>query len=462
MSQPDLSIDFCGIHSPNPFWLASGPPTNSAYQARRAFEAGWGGVVWKTLAHDPIVNVSARYGSVDYYGRKMMGLNNIELITDRTLEENLKEIREIKEEFPDRAVIVSLMVESKAETWHDIVKRTEETGCDGLELNFGCPHGMSERGMGSAVGQVPEYAEMITGWVKEAAETPVLVKLTPNVADPRPVGEAAKRGGADAISLINTINSIMGVDLETLKPRPHVAGRGSHGGYCGPAVKPIALNMLQQVASDPDIGVPISGIGGIETWQDAAEFLLLGATSVQVCTAAMHHGFRIVEPMISGLEMWMAEHGFNKISDLQGKVVSDVGGWGELDLSYKVVAEIDQGTCIHCGLCYIACEDGAHQSIDCTSVPTDQYLKRFPEGAATLHQSGGKSYLPGSGSGYVNLLEINQQTCVGCNLCSLVCPVDGCISMVERDSGIPTMTWNEYQEKLAKGEVDPISPPEHR
>jgi len=220
--------------------------------------------------------------------------------------------------------------------------------------------------------------------------------------------------------------------------------------------------MLQQVASDPDIGVPISGIGGIETWQDAAEFLLLGATSVQVCTAAMHHGFRIVEPMISGLEMWMAEHGFNKISDLQGKVVSDVGGWGELDLSYKVVAEIDQGTCIHCGLCYIACEDGAHQSIDCTSVPTDQYLKRFPEGAATLHQSGGKSYLPGSGSGYVNLLEINQQTCVGCNLCSLVCPVDGCISMVERDSGIPTMTWNEYQEKLAKGEVDPISPPEHR
>ncbi len=462
MKKPDLGIEFCGIRSPNPFWLASGPPTNSAYQVRRAFEAGWGGAVWKTLAHEPIVNVSARYGAVDYDGRKMMGLNNIELISDRTLDENLREIREIKEEFPDHALIVSLMVESEQEAWHDIVQRTEETGCDGLELNFGCPHGMSERGMGSAVGQVPEYAEMITRWVKEVAKTPVIVKLTPNVADPRPIGAAAKRGGADGISLINTINSIVGVDLDTFRPKPHVAGRGSHGGYCGPAVKPIALNMLQQVASDPEIGIPISGIGGIQTWRDAAEFLLLGATSLQVCTAAMHFGFRIVEPMISGLEMWMLEKGFESLTEVRGRSVASVGGWGELDLGYKVVAHIDQDACIHCGLCYIACEDGAHQSIACSAVSRDEFLRLHPKSAERLHRSGGESFLPGAGAGYVNVLEVIRATCVGCNLCSLVCPVDGCISMVEEKSDLPSMTWNEYQEKLGRGEVDPIQPPEHR
>jgi dihydropyrimidine dehydrogenase (NAD+) subunit PreA len=231
MTRPDLSADVAGITSPNPFWLASGPPTNSAYQVLRAFEAGWGGVVWKTLGHDPpIVNVSSRYGGLDYDGRKLMGFNNIELITDRTLEENLREIREVKRQFPDRAVVVSLMVESTREAWHDIVRRVEDTGCDGLELNFGCPHGMSERGMGSAVGQVPDYTCMVTEWAKEAAQTPVLVKLTPNITDIRYAGRAAKNGGADGISLINTINSIMGVDLDTLQPKPHVAGQGSHGG----------------------------------------------------------------------------------------------------------------------------------------------------------------------------------------------------------------------------------------
>jgi dihydropyrimidine dehydrogenase (NAD+) subunit PreA len=287
--KPDLSANIAGIKSPNPFWLASAPPTNSGYQVRRAFEAGWGGVVWKTLNHEPIVNVSSRYGSVDYDGRKILGLNNIELITDRTLDVNLKEIREIKREFPNHAVVVSLMVESNREAWHDIVKRCEDTGCDGFELNFGCPHGMSERGMGSAVGQVPEYTEKITTWAKEASSLPVLVKLTPNITDVRMPGRAAKRANADGISLINTINSIMGVDLNTLAPKPQVAGRGSHGGYCGPAVKPIALNMVQQIATDKEIQLPISGIGGIQTWQDAVEFMLLGASTVQVCTAVMQH-----------------------------------------------------------------------------------------------------------------------------------------------------------------------------
>ncbi len=222
---PDLSIEFCGVKAPNPFWLASGPPTNSEYQVRRAFDAGWGGAVWKTIGHEPIVNVSSRYGGVDYDGRKLMGLNNIELITDRTLEVNLREIASVKKAHPRHALFVSLMVESTREAWHDITKKTQDAGADGIELNFGCPHGMSERGMGSAVGQVPEYTTMITEWVKEVARTPVLVKLTPNISDICAVGRAAKRGGADGLSAINTLNSIMGIDLDTLIPRLRPGGQ---------------------------------------------------------------------------------------------------------------------------------------------------------------------------------------------------------------------------------------------
>jgi len=274
---PDLSIRFAGkIYSPNPFWLASAPPTNCGEQVMRAFDAGWGGAVWKTLG-DPIVNVSSRYSSVDWNGQRMMGLNNIELITDRPLETNLREIAEVKKRYPRHALIASLMVESRREAWHKIVQQSEDAGADGLELNFGCPHGMSERGMGSAVGQVPEYTEMITSWVKEKARTPVLVKLTPNITDIRAVARAAKRAGADGLSAINTINSITGIDLDTFVPRPNVDGKSSHGGYCGPAVKPIALNMVQQVESDPGAALPLSGIGGIPDSRDAVEFLLSAA-----------------------------------------------------------------------------------------------------------------------------------------------------------------------------------------
>src|SRR5438034_7158581 len=197
---PDLSVMFAEkIYSPNPFWLASAPPTNCGEQVMRAFDAGWGGAVWKTLG-DPIVNVSSRYSSIDWNGQRMMGLNNIELITDRPLDVNLREISQVKRRYPKHAIITSLMVESKREAWHDIVHRAEDAGSDGLELNFGCPHGMSERGMGSAVGQVPEYTTMITEWVAEVARTPVLVKLTPNIGDIRAIGRAAKRGGAHGSS----------------------------------------------------------------------------------------------------------------------------------------------------------------------------------------------------------------------------------------------------------------------
>ena len=217
----DLTTNFArGIRCPNPFWLASAPPTNCGEQIMRAFDAGWGGAVWKTIG-EPITNVSSRYSSVDWAGQRMMGLNNIELISDRPIEVNLREIAEVKKRYPKHAVIASLMVESKRETWHEMVKRAEDAGADGLELNFGCPHGMSERGMGSAVGQVPEYAQMITEWVKEAARTPVLVKLTPNITDIRVVARAAKRAEADGLSAINTINSITGIDLDTFEPRPN-------------------------------------------------------------------------------------------------------------------------------------------------------------------------------------------------------------------------------------------------
>src|SRR5437773_2230980 len=322
---PDLSIEFCGVRAPNPFWLASAPPTNSEYQVRRAFDAGWGGAVWKTLGHEPIVNVSSRYGAIDYDGRKVLGLNNIELITDRTLDDNLREIARVKKAYPKHALF----------------------------------------------------------------------------------------------------NSIMGVDLDTFAPKPSVRGEGSHGGYCGPAVKPIALHMVSALAGDPEINVPISGIGGIQAWQDGVEFLLLGAGSVQVCTAVMHYGFRIVEQLASGLEGWMLEKGFTRVSDFVGRSVPRIKPWGELDLNYKVVAEIDQNKCIHCGLCYIACEDGAHQSIHCDRVPTSEFIRRNGHQAHVL-RSGGLEVLPGAGADTINVYRIKEDTCVGCNLCSLVCPVEGC------------------------------------
>ncbi|MEO0912269.1 MAG: NAD-dependent dihydropyrimidine dehydrogenase subunit PreA, partial [Pseudomonadota bacterium] len=295
----DLSTEFLGIKSPNPFWLASAPPTDKAYNVERAFEAGWGGVVWKTLgeAGPPIVNVNGpRYGAVWGADRRLLGLNNIELITDRDLEVNLREIREVKERWPDRAMIVSLMVPCEEEPWKRILERVSETGADGVELNFGCPHGMSERGMGSAVGQVPEYIEMVAAWCKQHSDLPVIVKLTPNITDVRYPARAAKAGGADAVSLINTVSSIVSVDLDSFSPEPSIDGKGSHGGYCGPAVKPIALNMVAEIARDPaTAGMPISGIGGITTWRDAAEYIALSCGNVQVCTAAMTYGFKIVQ-----------------------------------------------------------------------------------------------------------------------------------------------------------------------
>ena len=299
-------------------------------------------------------------------------------------------------------MIVSLMVPCDEESWKAILKRVEETEADGVELNFGCPHGMSERGMGAAVGQVPEYIEMVTRWVKQHSRMPCIVKLTPNITDIRKPAEAAKRGGADAVSLINTINSITSVNLDSFAPEPTIDGKGAHGAFCGPAVKPIALNMGAEIARSPDThGLPISGIGGVTTWRDAAEFMALGAGNVQVCTAAMTYGFKIVQEMISGLSQYLDHHDM-ALSDLIGRAVPNVTDWQYLNLNYVTKARIDQDACIKCGRCYAACEDTSHQAISMS-----------PE----------------------RVFEVMDDECVACNLCVNVCPVENCITMERMPAG---------------------------
>ncbi|ATF18665.1 NAD-dependent dihydropyrimidine dehydrogenase subunit PreA [Phaeobacter gallaeciensis] len=426
----DLTADFLGIKSPNPFWLASAPPTDKEYNVRRAFEAGWGGVVWKTLGSEgpPVVNVNGpRYGAIWGADRRLLGLNNIELITDRPLEVNLEEITRVKKDYPDRAIIVSLMVPCEEQAWKDILPRVEATGADGIELNFGCPHGMAERGMGSAVGQVPEYIQMVTEWCKKYYSKPVIVKLTPNITDIRHPARAAKAGGADAVSLINTINSIVSVNLDAMAPEPTIGDKGTHGGYCGPAVKPIALNMVAEIARCPQThGLPISAIGGVTTWRDAAEFMTMGAGNVQVCTAAMTYGFNVVKEMISGLNQWMDDKGYDRLDDFVGKAVPNVTDWQYLDLNYVAKAKINQDDCIKCGRCFAACEDTSHQAI---AMSEDR------------------------------VFTVKDDECVACNLCVNVCPVEGCIIMEEVPAGqIDERTGEIVSDDYANWTTHPNNP----
>ncbi len=413
----DLRCTIAGIESINPFWLASAPPTDKQVNVERAFAAGWGGVVWKTLGENPpVVNVSSRYGAHKDRKQGILGINNIELISDRPLEVNLREIEAVRRNWPDRVIIGSMMAPIDEQAWKELAVKIANSGVHGIELNLGCPHGMCERGMGSAIGQVPDLVEKTTRWVKEVVDIPVFTKLTPNITNILEPAEAAKMGGADAVSLINTVNSIISVDLDQMAPTPIVDGKGTHGGYCGSAVKPIALNMVAEIArTEATQGLEISAIGGIETWRDAAEFIALGASALQVCTAAMLYGFRIIDDLNAGLLQFMKDKGYRSIDDFRGMAIANTMNWNQLNMNFDTKAFIKKDNCIECGRCHIACEDTAHQAIVINDLGAGR--REF---------------------------TVDNDECVGCNLCAHVCPVPDCIEMRPVENDLPYLTWPEH------------------
>ena len=400
--KPDLSIDFCGIRFENPFIVAPSPSTHSGDQVRRAFDYGWGGVVWKTLGaisgvDHPKVSPCYAHGSPNEHLR---GFENIDLGNDVPLEESFREIRDTKRDYPGPVLIVSIRGETSEEKWKDLARRAEDTGADMLELMFSCPHDIADSREGE--GEIGSLAKRITAWTREAVRLPIMVKMSPNVTDIRVPARAAKEGGANALSAANTIRCLMGVDLKTLLPLPTVGGRSAFGGYSGPAVKPIILRLVAELAKDPKLGLPISAVGGVVSWVDAVEYLLLGARTVQVGTAGMFYGFRIIEDLLSGLENFMMEKGFSSVSEWVGLSLPHITTQPSLDRSYRVKAKLDLNRCLRCLRCYVACRDGAYGAIDI-----------------------GEDRTP----------LISEEKCQGCSLCSLVCPVEGAMEMAAVISG---------------------------
>jgi dihydropyrimidine dehydrogenase (NAD+) subunit PreA len=398
----DLSVDFCGVSFKNPFILSSAPPTTTGEMMGRAFEAGWGGAVTKTLIKDAenIVNVTPRLASLSFPGsanepKKLYAFENIELVTDRNLSTWLQEIEMLREKYPEHVVIASIIDDvSKPDGWHYVAKKCEEAGAQMIEINMSCPHGMPEMGMGAAIGQNSELAARVCGWVVEAVRIPVIAKMTPNVTDVGNVAKACVNAGTHAISAINTVAAIMGVDLESLVPIPNVGGYSSHGGLSGPAVKPIALKAVASIARAVD--VPISGIGGIGNWEDAAEFLLLGASTLQVCSSVMTSGYGIITDILDGLENYMEDMGFDAVSDMVGLSLEKLVSHNELSRKVKVASSINEALCVKCDLCYVSCMDSGYQAI---SLKED----RIP--------------------------VVDREKCSGCSLCQHICPVWDCISM---------------------------------
>jgi dihydropyrimidine dehydrogenase (NAD+) subunit PreA len=390
----DLSINFCGLEFENPFMLSSAPPTATGKMIRSAFDAGWGGVVSKTIGLEPTANVRPRFAKLQFEEKGMVGFENIELITDRPLEYWLPELERTKKDYPNKILIASIMAEMDSSKWQKLAKKVQATGVDAIELNVSCPHGMPERGMGAAIGQDPELTGNVVKWVKEVADVPVIAKLTPNVTDITLIARAAEKNGADALAGINTVLGFMGVDLETLDPKPSIGGMSAFGGCCGPAVKPIALRCVAQMAKSTNL--PISGVGGVSTWRDAVELMMVGATTVQVCTAAMFRGYKIIAGLKSGLANYMREKGFGSVKDIVGYILPKISTVESLDFNQNVVYEVDKEKCIRCGLCYVACRDAGYEAI-------------------TLDEDG--------------LATIDKTKCDGCSLCSNVCPVWDCIKI---------------------------------
>lgn len=389
MIKKDLSVEFLGVHFDNPFCLSSSPVGNCYEMCAKCFDEGWGGIVFKTIGpkHFLIDEVSPRFDALTKEGTPFVGFKNMEQIAEHSLEQNLADIKKLKENYPDKVVIASIMGPTE-EDWEELARLVTEAGADMIEMNLSCPQ-MTSHAMGSDVGTNPELCRAFCQAVKRGSKLPMMAKMTPNITDMVPVAKACLEGGADGIAAINTIKSICNVDLDRKIGLPIINGKSSISGYSGKAVKPVALRFIQQMRTGIK-DVAISGIGGIETWEDAAEFILLGATTLQITTAVMQYGYRIIDDLKSGLEYYMEEQGVDSLMDLIGVANDNLIPAEDLDRDYVVYPEFDTDKCIGCGRCYVSCFDGAHQAI-----------------------TFGEDRKP----------TCDHDKCVGCHLCALVCPV---------------------------------------
>jgi dihydropyrimidine dehydrogenase (NAD+) subunit PreA len=394
----NLATKFCGVTFPDPFTLAASPSTGTGEMVERALDMGWTSAVLKTMAveREEVSLVYPMITGLGHQDKRMIGMENIDLISDRGLGAWEADIARLKKRYAGCVVIASIMASSK-EDWQEAARRTTGAGADLIECSFSCPHGMPERGMGSAIGQDPELTERTASWVRQAAGVPVVIKLTPNVTDIVAVAQAVKRSGCEGVCAINSVKALIGIEIETMRPRPEVAGLSTYGGYSGAAVKPIALRCIAEIAKAVDI--EISGVGGVSSWSDGVEFLLAGARNVQLCTAVMMWGYRIIEDLKEGLASYLERKGLASPEDLVGKALPFITRHESLSRDCKPVARIDEKTCLRDGLCFIACRDGGHQAIKV-----------------------GEERLP----------AVDEEKCVGCGLCASVCPVENCITLRER------------------------------
>lgn len=384
-----LKTDICGIPLENPFILASASPSATIEMIEKSFKAGWAGAVTKTVKPDfmRIEDARPRFNVVKE-GKNIIGFENFELVSKKELAYWIDGIAYLKDKYPQKAVIASIMGDSTKGSWIQLAVDVAAAGADALELNFSCPHGMPEMGVGAAVGQNPEIIERITRWVKDAVSIPVIVKLTPNVTSIEQAAGAGSRGGADGFAAINTVECLSGIDLETFEPLPSVNGMSTYGGLSGKAVKPIGLRAVSQIARSQS--APIMGIGGISNWRDALEYMAVGASSVQLCTEVMIRGYDIVQELINGTEEYLARKGFTSVTEVIGQAIPKLTSHDELVKNATLTAVVDRESCIGCGKCVTACEDGGYQAV------------RLIDRKA----------------------QIDSTACDGCSLCTHVCPVD--------------------------------------
>ena len=402
-TRPNLNVTFCGVKFENPFLLSSSPVGNHAEMCARAFDAGWGGIVYKTLGLEKsfkVVMPSPRLNAYNYGTKRFIGLQNAEQITDRNIKDNIADITALKKNYPKK-VLVSSIMGYKEQDWETLAKMSEDAGADMLELNFSCPQMATKEG-GYRVGQNFDAVERYTAATKRATKLPVMAKMTPNITDMLPVALAAKKGGADAIAAINTIRSITDIDIDTFVSLPNIHGNSGITGFSGKPAKPIGLRFVSELFNSKELKLPISAIGGVETWRDALHYILVGGSTVQVTTAIMKYGYRIVEDMIEGLQDYMIAKNVKSLDELKGLAAKKLVDPSEFSTRYQVVSVIDENKCIGCGQCYIACQDGANQAIIFDST------KRKA--------------------------SVNEARCVGCTLCKHVCPVSGCITTKEVDT----------------------------